>query len=112
MWPADPPGRGGGGTLIFSYIRRLGPFFWGSKFCISIFFWVFRKINIFLGMKILWIFFWGHHKIGLYLEVISMHLRSFLRVKVQNWGYFFGLLKFQIFFLGCLKFLIFFWGEG
>ena len=25
-------------------------------------------------------------------------------------GYFFGLLKFQIF-LGCLKFLIFFWGE-
>ena len=23
---------GGGGTLIFSYIRRLGPFFGGSKF--------------------------------------------------------------------------------
>ena len=22
--------RGGGGTLIFSYIRRLGPFFWGQ----------------------------------------------------------------------------------
>ena len=28
---------------------------------------VFRKMNIFGGMKILWIFFWGHHKIGLYL---------------------------------------------
>ena len=29
-----PRGRGGGGTLIFSYIRRLGPFFffffWGG----------------------------------------------------------------------------------
>ena len=38
---------------------------------------VFRKINIFLGMKILWMFFWGHHKIGLYLEVISMHFKVF-----------------------------------
>ena len=37
--------QGGGGiTLIFSYIRRLG------------FFGVFRKMNIFGGMKILWIF--------------------------------------------------------
>ena len=36
-----------------------------------------------------------------------MHLWSFLRVKVQNGGYFWGLVKFQIF-LGCLKFLIFF----
>ena len=25
-------GGGGGATLIFSYIRRLGSFFWGSKF--------------------------------------------------------------------------------
>ena len=47
-------------------------------------------------MNILWIFFGGHHKIGQYLEVISMHLK----VKVQNGGYFFGLLKFQIFFFG------------
>ena len=38
---------------------------------------VFRKINIFWGMKILWIFFGGHHKIGLYLCVISMHFRVF-----------------------------------
>ena len=36
-----------------------------------------------------------------------MHLGSFLKVKVQNGGYFLGLLKFQIFFFGCLKFLIF-----
>ena len=46
-------------------------------------------------MKILWIFFLGHHKIGLYPLCI---LRSFLKVKVQNRGYFLGLLKFQIFF--------------
>ena len=26
------PGGGGGGTLIFSYIRRLGPFFLGQIF--------------------------------------------------------------------------------
>ena len=39
--------------------------------------WVFRKINSFWGLKILWIFFWGHHKIGLYLEVISMHFKVF-----------------------------------
>ena len=58
-------------------------------------------------MKILWIFFGGHHKIGLYLGVISMHFRVFLKVMVQNGGYLFGLVKFQIFFLGCLKFLIF-----
>ena len=53
-----------GGTL-FSYIRRLGPFF-GFKILFSIFLRVFRKINIFWGMKI---FFFGggggggYHKI-------------------------------------------------
>ena len=36
-----------------------------------------------------------HHKIVLYLGVISM---PFLKVKVKNGGYFFGLLKFQIIF--------------
>ena len=43
--------RGERGTLLFSYIRRLGPFFGGSKFWISIFFLVFRKMNIFGGVK-------------------------------------------------------------
>ena len=57
-------------------------------------------------MKILWIFC-GHYKIGLYLGVISMHFK----VNVQNWGYFWEVLKFQIFF-GYLKFLIFFLGGG
>ena len=41
-------------------------------------------MNIFWGMKILWITFLGHLNIGLYLEVISMHLEPFPEVKVQN----------------------------
>ena len=44
------------------------------------------------------------------LRVISMHLRVFFKVKVQNWE-FFWVAKISKFFLGCLKFLIFFWGE-
>ena len=31
-------GGGGGGTLIFSYIRRLGPFFGGQNFEFQYFF--------------------------------------------------------------------------
>ena len=69
--------QGGGGTLIFSYIRRLGPFFGSQLSEFQYFFWVFRKVNIFWGMKILWIFFWGHPKIGLVLGVISMYFRVF-----------------------------------
>ena len=49
-------------------------------------------------MKILWIFFGGLRKIGLYLGVIPMHFGVFLKVNVQNGGYFLGLLKFHIFF--------------
>ena len=60
-------------------------------------------------MKISWIFYWGRHKIGLYLRVISIHFRVFFNFKVQNGGYFFGLLKF-LKKMGCLKFLIFFPG--
>ena len=80
----------GGVTLIFSYICRLGSIFFGSKFLISIFFGVFRKINIFLGMKIVWIFFGGHHEIGLYLGSFLCIFGSFLKVNVQNGGYFMG----------------------
>ena len=68
-------------------------YFWG--------FWgVFRKLNIFKDMKILWIFFGGHHKIGLYLEVISMHFWVFSEGQGTEWMIFFGLLKFQIFIWG------------
>ena len=34
--------------------------------------------------------FWGHHKIELYLGFISIHLGSFLKVKVHNGEYFLG----------------------
>ena len=45
------------------------------------------NFNIFGGFQINKDFvdiFWGHHKIGLYLRVISMHFRGFLKVFVQN----------------------------
>ena len=75
MGPRGGGGGGGGGTLIFSYIRRLGSFFGGFKILNFNIFWVFRKMNIFLGRKILWIFFGGHNKIELYLGVISSRYR-------------------------------------
>ena len=40
--------RGEGGTLLFSYIRRLGPFFGGQNFEFQYFFGVFRKKIFFL----------------------------------------------------------------
>ena len=66
----------GGYSDIFIH-RRLGSFFLVQNFEFQYFLGVFRKINIFGGMKILWIFFWGHHKIRLYLVVICMHFRVF-----------------------------------
>ena len=58
---------------------------------------VFRKMNIFGGMKKLLIFFGGHHKAGLFLGVISIHFRAFLNYRM---GFFMGLPKFQICFGG------------
>ena len=94
---------------MFSYIRRLGSFFWFKILNFNIF-WVFRKMNIFGGIKILWIFFGGHHKIGLYLGVISMHFMVSSLGQGTEWGYFFGLLKFQIC-LGVLEIPDIFGGE-
>ena len=78
-----------GGTLIFSNIRRLGPFLGVINFEFQyFFFWGggggFRKINIFWGMKILWIFLGGHLKIGLVLVFFLCTLASFLKVNIQN----------------------------
>ena len=81
--------HGGGGTLIFSHIRRLGLFF-GFKILNFNNYWVFRKMNIFLDMKILWIFFGGSSRNWASLRVISMHFRGFLKSKVQNWDIFWG----------------------
>ena len=100
--------QGGGGTLIFSHIRTLGLFFWFKILNFNIF-GVFRKMNIFLDMKILRIFFGGSSQNWASFRVISMHFRVFLKVKGTELGYFFGLLKFQIFF-GMFDIPDIFWG--
>ena len=64
---------GGGGTEIFIYIRRLGPFR-GFKILNINIFGGFRNIIIFGGMKILWIY---HYKTGPALGVISIHFKVF-----------------------------------
>ena len=69
--------QGGGGTLIFACIRRLGSFFGVQNFEFQYFSGFSEKKTFFQSMKILWIFLGGHHKIGLYLGVISMHFRVF-----------------------------------
>ena len=70
-------GGGGGVNLIFSYIHRLGSFLGVQNFEFHHLGRGIRKMNIFGGLRILWIFLWGHHKKGLYLGVISIHFRVF-----------------------------------
>ena len=70
-------GGGGGGTLIFPYIHRLGSFLGGQIFFNFNVFGGFQKNTYFLGYEVFVDIFWGHHKIGLYLGVISMHFRVF-----------------------------------
>ena len=118
-------GVGEGSTLIFSYIRRRGLFFWVQNFEVQ-FFSGFQKNEHFLGMKILWIFLGDHHKIRLYLGVISMHFWVFFKVNVPNGDIFFfwgggaiisnifwggGVLEIPVF-LGGFFFLFFFLGGG
>ena len=58
---------GGGGTLIFSYIRRLSPFWGGGgvKFFNFNIFGGFQKNEYFLWYENFVDIFWGHPKIGL-----------------------------------------------
>ena len=56
-------------------------------------------MNLFLGIKILWIFIGGSSHIGLYLGVISMHFRVFLRSR-YGMGNIFSVAKISIFFCG------------
>ena len=79
-----------GGTLISSYIRRLGPFLGVQIFEFLYYLGVFRKMNNFWGLKILWIFLGGQRTIGQVLGAIYMHLGSFLKVKIENIGDVFG----------------------
>ena len=62
-------------------------------------------------MNVAWIFFGGHLKIELYLRVLCI-LGSFLKVNVQNGGYFLGVAKISNIFWRCSKFLILFWMNG
>ena len=92
-------------TLPSLHIYVGSDHFWGFKIFNFNIVWVFRKMNIFWGMKKLWILqnwiiwcvcAWGRGGGG---EGISIHFKDFLKVKVQNW----------IFFLGVA---IIFWGGG
>ena len=68
-------------------------------------------MNIFGGMKILWIFFGFITKLDCIKGSFLCILGSFLKVKVQKGGYFW-FAKISKIFSGCLKFLIFFWVNG
>ena len=99
-----------GGTLVFSYIRRLGTFSWVQNFEFK-YFLGFQKffyffgcedfVDIFLGSSQNWTIFRGH----LY-AFYGLFLSSSYRM-----GIFFWVSKTSNIFLGCLKFLIIFWGE-
>ena len=68
----DSPRGGGGGTLIFSHIRRLGLFFGVQNSEFQYFLGFSEKMNIFWGMKILRIFFLGSSQNWASLRVISI----------------------------------------
>ena len=79
-------GGGGGGILIFSYIRKVGPLFWFKIL----------NFNNFVGVKYFWGYekmcmFWGHHhRTCLYRGSCLYILGHFLSVKVQQNGNMFG----------------------
>ena len=89
VWAQGGGGGGGEGTLIFSHIRRLGPFF-GFKILNFNIFGVFRKKNIFGGYEDFVDIFLGSSQNLASLRVISMQFRVFFTVKVQNWDIFLG----------------------
>ena len=84
-----PPERGGGGTLIFHTYVGLGHF-WVKNFEFQYFYGVFRKLNNFGGMKILWIFFWFITNLDYIKRPFLFILGSFLKVKERNGEYFWG----------------------
>ena len=83
----------GGGDLIFLYIRRLGPIFLFKSLNFNIFL-EFSETEYFCGVITNW--------------TILCILWSFLKVKVQNGGYFLGCKNFKYLF-GVLEILDIFW---
>ena len=73
--------RGGGGVLLYFHIYGSDQIMGFKNLNFNIF-GGFRKRNIFGGMMKLWIFVRGHHKTGLFLEVISIHLRAWYRIGI------------------------------
>ena len=72
------PQGGGGGTLIFSHIRSLSPFFFLVQNSEFQYFWGgFRKMNIFWGYEDFVDIFWGSSQNWASLRVISMQFRVF-----------------------------------
>ena len=67
-----------------------------QSICWGLDFGVFRKINIFWDMKILWIFLGDYHRTGLALGVICMHFRVFSQCQGTEWEYYFGLIKLKM----------------
>ena len=49
-------------------------------------------------MNILWIFFGVHRKLDYIQGFFLMHFRVFSKGHCTEWGYFLGVLKFQMFF--------------
>ena len=108
-WRADVR-VGGGGVLWYFHTYVGSGYFWGFKILNFNIFWVFRRMKIVWGMKIVWLFFFwgggGPHKNGLVWEYFLCILGSFLRSSYR-FGILFGVAKISNMFLGCLKFLIF-----
>ena len=66
-------GGGGGGSLIFSYMRRLGSFLGGFEILNFNILGGFQKHEYFLGYEDFVDIFLGHHKIGLHLGFNSTY---------------------------------------
>ena len=83
---SPPPPRGGGGGYCYIFIHTTIELFLGVQNFEFQHFWdFFRKLNNFVGMKILWIFF------GVITNWTILYILGyFLKVKVQNGGYFLG----------------------
>ena len=68
-------------------------------------------MNIFGGMKILWIFIWDHHKIELVLRIIFIYYRVFSKGQGKEWGYLFWMLNFKHLGVLDIPHIIFFFDE-
>ena len=75
-------------TLVFPYIRRLRPFFLFKILHFNIFR-VFRKMNKFWGMNILWIFLGASQN----WTIFRGHFRVFSLCQRTEWWIFFGVAE-------------------